>query len=291
MKHIPVLMKDVLWGLEVDPAGVYWDGTFGNGGHSAAILERLSEQGRLISSDRDPLAQEFAMARFGEDSRFEFLAGTIESVMPGVPDSLNGFLWDLGVSTDQLVTPERGFSFKNDGPLDMRMDSTQPESAAELVNRLPENELADIIYKYGEERFSRRIARMVVEARGREPITTTQALAEICRRVYPRKYHRIDPATRTFQALRIAVNDELGQLERCLPLALRKLAPGGRAVVISFHSLEDRIVKHCFRGLAKAGEFQILTKRPLVADETECLENPAARSAKLRVIQRKEEAA
>jgi len=290
MKHIPVLMNQVMEGLRVLPSGVYWDGTYGNGGHSAAIMERLDESGRLFASDRDALAREFAQRRFGPDPRFTFVFGSLEEAIGQVPDSLSGWLWDLGVSTDQLVTPERGFSFRQDGPLDMRMDTSQPRSAADLVAELPEKELADLIYQYGEERFSRRIAARIVARRKESRIETTSDLAEICRSVYPRKRHRIDPATRTFQALRIAVNDELGQLERTLPVALEKLAPGGRAVVISFHSLEDRIVKHCFRGLGREGGFRVITKRPLVADETECAANPAARSAKLRVIEREEAA-
>lgn len=290
MKHIPVLMEQVLCGLSIVPEGHYWDGTFGNGGHSNAILQRLNAQGHLFASDRDELAQTYAKQRFSEEERFTFISGKIEDVVHQIPDGLAGWLWDLGVSTDQLVTAQRGFSFKQDGPLDMRMDPTKGESAADIVNTYEEKALADLIYQYGEERFSRRIASRVVEKRREQSIDTTQALAAICRSVYPRKYHRIDPATRTFQALRIVVNDELGQLERTLPLALQKLAPGGRAVVISFHSLEDRIVKHCFRGLGKQGDFQVITKRPLVADEQECANNPAARSAKLRVIQRKEAA-
>lgn len=290
MKHIPVLMEQVLWGLQVKAQGTYWDGTFGNGGHSAAILAALGPEGRLFASDRDALAQAFAEKRFGEEGRFTFLAGSLEDVIDRIPNGLSGLLWDLGVSTDQLVTADRGFSFRLDGPLDMRMDAEQPLSAATLVNETPEKELADLIYKYGEERFSRRIAARIVDLRKQGPIETTGALAEVCRRVYPKKRHRIDPATRTFQALRIVVNDELGQLERTLPLAVDKLAPGGRAVVISFHSLEDRIVKHFFRGLQREGQYEVLTKRPLIADEAEAQANPAARSAKLRVIQRKEAA-
>lgn len=290
MKHIPVLMNQVMEGLQVRPSGCYWDGTFGNGGHSSAILECLDRSGRLYASDRDGLARDYAAQRFGSDSRFEFIFASLEEAVHRVPGALSGWLWDLGVSTDQLVTPERGFSFRQDGPLDMRMDAGQLRSAANLVNELPEKELADLIYHYGEERFSRRIAAQIVTRRKHARIETTAELAEICRFVYPRKRHRIDPATRTFQALRIAVNDELGQLERTLPVALEKLAPGGRAVVISFHSLEDRIVKHCFRGLGREGGFRVVTKRPLVASEAECAANPAARSAKLRVIEREEAA-
>lgn len=279
-----------MWGLNVAPTGIYWDGTFGNGGHSGAILNALGPEGTLVASDRDELARGFAGERYGDDARFQFLPGSLEEVVSQIPEGLSGWLWDLGVSTDQLVTPDRGFSFRFDGPLDMRMDPHQDFSAADLVNDTPEKELADLIYKYGEERFSRRIAAGIVALRSEGRIETTSALADVCRRVYPKKRHRIDPATRTFQALRIVVNDELGQLERTLPIALEKLAPGGRAVVISFHSLEDRIVKHCFRALHREGDYEVLTKRPLIADEEENSANPAARSAKLRVIARREAA-
>lgn len=271
-------------GLSVQSAGCYWDGTFGNGGHSQLILAQLGVAGRLFASDRDALAAGFARERFADEARFSFLPGTISEVCSQVPDGLQGFLWDLGVSTNQLKDAERGFSFKEDGPLDMRMDRTQELTAATVVNSWPEEDIANAIYRYGEERFSRRIAARIVAQRKSQPFETTGQLADICRAVYPKRYHRIDPATRTFQGLRILVNDELGELERTLPKALDKLAVGGRAVLISFHSLEDRIVKHCFRDLAKRGGFRVLTKKPIVADEAEREANPAARSAKLRVL-------
>ena len=283
--HLPVMLTETLDGLALRPDGTYWDGTFGRGGHSMAILARLGEAGRLIASDRDAAAADTAAAV--TDPRFRFLRGSLEEVTGTLEGPLDGLLWDLGCSTPQLKDPERGFSFSEPGPLDMRMDRDQELTAEVLVNQTPEKELADLIYLYGEERFSRRIASRIVEARKRARIEDTQTLADICRGVYPKKrHHRIHPATRTFQALRIAVNDELGQLERNLNTALHLLAPGGRAVIISFHSLEDRIVKHGFRGLAKEGGFHILTKRPLVAGEEELAANPAARSAKLRIIER-----
>ena len=285
MHHIPVMQTQVVEGLQINPQGTYWDGTFGQGGHSALILEGLGPDGHIYGSDRDEAGRE-ASARFSEEPRFRFLRGTLAEVLGELPAPLDGFLWDLGCSTGQLKQAERGFSFNEDGPLDMRMDTSQELTAADLVNGSSEKELADLIYKYGEERLSRRIAARVVVARREAPITTTAALAEICRRSYPRKHHRIHPATRTFQALRIAVNDELGQIETTLPLALERLAGGGRAVVISFHSLEDRIVKHTFRAFALAGGFRLITKKPLVADEGERQSNPASRSAKLRVIER-----
>lgn len=285
IEHVPVMLNEVLEGLEICPDGTYWDGTFGRGGHSRAIMERLNQQGRLVASDRDEAAA--ATAAAVDDPRFSFHFGSLEDVLPQMENGLAGILWDLGCSTPQLKDPTRGFSFSEPGPLDMRMDQTQYETAATIVNQTPEKELADLIYKYGEERFSRRIAARIVSARKQEPIEDTHTLAEICRMVYPKKrYHRIHPATRTFQALRIVVNDELGQLERNLPKALELLRPGGRAVMISFHSLEDRIVKHTFRGLAKEGGYKIHTKRPLVAGDEEVDVNPASRSAKLRVIER-----
>lgn len=188
----------------------------------------------------------------------------------------------------QLKEGERGFSFAENGPLDMRMDVRQKLTAYQVVNQYEETRLADLIYHYGEERFSRRIAARVVSQRRRAPIEDTKTLADICRGVYPRRHHRIDPATRTFQALRIAVNDELGQLERTLPRALARLRQGGRGVVISFHSLEDRIVKHGFREHSRGGSYRLITKKPLVPDEDERRANPASRSAKLRIIAREQ---
>jgi len=285
MAHIPVMVREVLEGLHIRENGTYWDGTFGRGGHSTKILSLLSDGGALFASDRDEAARVAAL-RFEGDSRFTFFSGTLLEAIDHVPAPLNGFLWDLGVSTPQLKDSNRGFSFQEDGPLDMRMDQARGQTAAELVNSLPEKELADLIYQYGEERLSRRIARRIVEHRQSSPIQTTSELEEICFRAYPaRKHHRIHPATRTFQALRIAVNDELEQLRTSLPLALAKLAPGGRAVVMSFHSLEDRIVKHTFRDLAKEGGYRIITKKPLRPQEKEVQDNPASRSTKLRVIE------
>ena len=285
IKHYSVMPEEVLDGLAITPEGVYWDGTFGGGGHSALILARLGEDGRLFGSDRDAVAK--ANAARVEDSRFTFIRGSLEEAVTRVPIDLAGFVWDLGCSTMQLKNPERGFSFREGGPLDMRMDPDQPESAEDLVNGMEEEDLANLIYKYGEERFSRRIAARIVARRREQRITDTETLASICRGVYPRnRRHRIDPATRTFQALRIAVNDELGQLERTLTPALDRLRGGGRAVIISFHSLEDRIVKHCFRDLARGGPYKVITKKPLVPNEEETRENPASRSAKLRVLER-----
>lgn len=283
--HVPVMKNEALEGLAIRPNGTYWDGTFGRGGHSLAILERLDEKGRLIASDRDEQAEAVAMEM--NDTRLCFYRGTLEEALSRIEEPLAGFLWDLGCSTPQLKDATRGFSFSEAGPLDMRMDQKQELTAADLINETPEKELADLIYKYGEERFSRRISARIVAARTESRIENTLTLAEICRSVYPKKrHHRIHPATRTFQALRIATNDELDQLESSLPIALERLSAHGRAVVISFHSLEDRIVKHTFRPLAKEGRYRIITKRPLQASELETGENPASRSAKLRILER-----
>ena len=288
--HVPVMTREVLNGLALKAGGVYWDGTFGRGGHSTAILAGLGKGGALFASDRDEQAEEAARALLN-DSRFHFRRCSFEEALDWVPDGLAGFVWDLGCSTPQLKDPERGFSFREAGPLDMRMDRSQMLTAAEIVNGWEEKPLADLIYRYGEERLSRKIAARIATRRKQSRIEDTLTLAEICREAYPRRYHRIDPATRTFQALRIAVNGELDQLTASLPLAMNKLAPGGRGVVISFHSLEDRIVKHEFRDAAKTRAFAPVTKKPLVACDDERNANPAARSAKLRVIEKGSEVA
>lgn len=275
--------------LAVKPEGVYWDGTFGGGGHTRALLERLSAGGRVYASDWDAEAADRADALRG-DPRFVFVRESLEGALAQVPRRLDGFIWDLGLSMFQIKTADRGFSFQVTGPLDMRMDHRMKTTAADLVNQMEEGKLADLIYRFGEERLSRRIARLIVTERRHRRIEDTAQLAEICRRAYPRKRHRIDPATRTFQALRVAVNDELGQLERCLPGAVTRLVPGGRGVVISFQSQEDRIVKHGFRSLAQGGGFTVVTKRPLVAGSEERDANPAARSAKFRVIEARRQA-
>jgi len=279
------MVREVIDGLHIHPDGCYWDGTFGRGGHASKILSLLSSRGALFSSDRDVSAQ-VASKRFEGDSRFTFFLGPFDEVVERVPDHLNGVLLDLGVSTPQLSDAERGFSFNLDGPLDMRMDQSQTTTAADLVNSLPETELADLIFNYGEERLSRKIARRIVEARHLGAIEKTGQLEDICFKAYPRRgHHRIHPATRTFQALRIAVNGELEQLENALPKVLKKLAHGGRCVVMSFHSLEDRIVKHTFKRFAKDEDYRILTKKPLRPGEEEIAENSASRSTKLRVIE------
>ena len=279
--------------LAVRPAGLYVDATVGLGGHAVEVLRRSAPDGRLVAFDKDPAALAQARARlheFGDRVRFE------HADFREIPDRLTGeapqgVLIDMGVSSMQLDEAARGFSFNAEGPLDMRMDPTQGFTAADLVNRLPERELADVIYRWGEEHASRRIARAIVETRRRRPFTTTTELAEAVRRSAGRSRRPgLDAATKTFQALRIHVNCELEGLGAALERIAGVLAPGGRLVVIAFHSLEDREVKQTFRALAARG-FPLLTKKPLVPGDEETARNPRSRSAKLRAIERSEVAA
>jgi 16S rRNA (cytosine1402-N4)-methyltransferase len=286
-RHVPVLPAEVLHWLDPRPGQTIVDCTVGAGGHARLIAERLGPTGRLIGLDQDPAMLDLARPRLAGlpvtlvHAAFDQLADVLRDA--GVV--ADGVLADLGISSDQLDDPNRGLSFQYDAPLDMRMDPTRGETAADLLRRLPERDLADLIYQFGEERFSRRIARRVVEVRDREPIEMTGRLAELVRRCVPRaKGHGIDPATRTFQALRIAVNDELGALDRLLAQLPTCVKPGGRAVVISFHSLEDRRVKQAFRD---RGVWQVLTKKPVTAGPDEERTNPRSRSAKLRAAERK----
>ncbi len=290
-QHEPVLVAETLGLLQAGRGGLFVDCTVGLGGHSRAILEAGAS--RLIGLDRDPEALRLAaqaLAAFGD--RVELVHADYRDVDRVLDErgtaTVAGMLADLGVSSMQLDSPGRGFSFRRDEPLDMRMDQSQGESAAQLLASIDERELADVIFQYGEERFSRRIARAIVAERRVAPVLTTGRLAQIVRRAVPhRGYQRIDPATRTFQALRIWVNRELEGLESFLAAAARRLLAGARLAVISFHSLEDRIVKHTFRALER-GELavRIVTKRPLEATEEEIARNPRARSAKLRAIER-----
>lgn len=279
-RHQPVMLSEALDLLNVQPGGVYADVTFGGGGHTRGIVER---GGQVLALDQDPDAHKRAERLGGVAIRFvKANFRDLEAVLAsqGSPP-VNGILADLGVSSFHFDDPERGFSYQHEGPLDMRMGDSGP-TAAEIVNTLPEEELADLIWRYGEERQSRRIARAIVEARAQAPIETTTQLADIIRRAvgFRKAGH---PARRTFQALRIYVNDELGALTELLEAAGRVLVPGGRLVVISFHSLEDRIVKHFLR---EDPRFCVLTKRPLVASEAEQAKNPRSRSAKLRAGER-----
>ncbi len=263
------------------------DCTLGLGGHAEAILRHPGFDGRLIGIDRDADALGLACGRlepFGgrfaaRQARFSQLGEVLAEVGWGRPSVI---LFDFGVSSLQFDEAERGFSFRNDAPLDMRMDRGSGPTAADLVNELDAESLADIIWRYGEERRSRRIARFIVEERGRSPIRTTGRLAEIVRRAGGGRFGRIDPATRTFQALRIAVNDEMSEIEQGLAAASAGAAPGARLAAISFHSLEDRIVKRFLRSLATGGCAEVLTRRPLRPGDDEVAANPRARSARLR---------
>jgi len=302
--HVPVLLDAALQGLSIRADGWYVDGTFGRGGHARAILSRLGESGRLLALDRDPTADK-AAAQLTADPRFTFRRARFSQMADVVraewEDRLSdGVLLDLGVSSPQLDEAERGFSFQQDGPLDMRMDPKSGFSAAEWLNDAREEDIANVIYTYGEERFSRRIARTVVDARRSTPITRTLQLAELVRRAVPRAEPGRHPATRTFQALRIHVNDELGELNAWLKTVPDVVRPGGRLVVISFHSLEDRLVKHAFQGRSdrprlprglpvpsgvERPRLRVLGK-PVRPGEGECRVNPRARSAVLRVAER-----
>jgi 16S rRNA (cytosine1402-N4)-methyltransferase len=278
--HIPVLASEIIAGLQVRPGGCYLDATTGGGGHSELILQAAAEV-RLVAIDRDPAALQAAQARLASyGDRVTFWHGNYADYRP--TQLFDGIIADLGVSSVHLDEAERGFSFRNEAALDMRMDSSQSLTAGEIINHWDEAEIANIFYRYGEERLSRQIARRIVEKR---PIETTTALAEVISYAVPKSYRygRIHPATRSFQGLRIAVNDELGSLEKFLALTPKWLAPAGRIGIISFHSLEDRMVKHTWRENELLG---VLTKKPIIAGDEEVAENPRARSAKLRWVER-----
>jgi 16S rRNA (cytosine1402-N4)-methyltransferase len=309
VKHVSVLPREVLHWLDPQPGQIVVDATTGVGGHSALLWERIQPGGTLIALDQDAAMLDIAKARlswrrdsdlaeeatarsescrheghvFFRQSNFEELATVLDELKIPAVDAI---LADLGFCSDQMSDPARGFSFHLGGPLDMRLDTSRGEPASELIRRGNEKDLADIFWQYGEERLSRRVARKIVETRQKTPITTTAQLADLVRSCVPRsRGHSIDPATRVFQALRIAVNDELGALERFLQVAPSCLKPGGRLAIISFHSLEDRLVKQAFRKSAEWGKE--LTRKPVTASEAELSVNPRARSAKLRVAQKK----
>ena len=289
--HLSVLLNEAIAWLDPKPGGRYCDATVGAGGHAAAVLERSAPDGRLIGLDRDPAALAIAGAHlqpFGDrvtlvHARFSEARAVLER-LDMIP--VDGFLVDLGVSSPQLDRAERGFSFRNDGPLDMRMDPTTGETAAELLRRVDEEELTRIIRDHGEERHAARVARAIIAARNAGPVETTGKLAAIVARALPRRPDGKSPATRTFQALRIAVNDEIGALERVLPKAVRWLAKGARIVVIAFHSGEDRVVKRFFRERAASGELEVLTRKIVEPGPAEVEANPRSRSAKLRAARR-----
>jgi len=293
--HIPVLKDEVIQALRLRPHGIWVDCTLGGGGHAEAILEATAPDGLLFGIDRDEEAVRRAgerLTRYGTRVRllregFKNLGAILKT--QGV-QGVDGILMDLGISTLQLMDSERGFSFQKDGPLDMRMDRGASLTAAALVNSLSEPQLLQILFEYGEERWARRIARAIIHEREKSPVTRTLQLADLIRRAIPRasRAQRIHPATRTFQALRIAVNQELDQLSVGLTVAASCLNDGGRLCVISFHSLEDRIVKRTFKALTRAepARFRLITKKPVVPGPDEIRMNPRSRSAKLRALER-----
>lgn len=285
-QHVPVLADEVLQWLRPRSGQTFVDGTLGGGGHTRRLADAVGPSGRVIAIDRDPAA----VQRFAAGSPANIL--TLHASYADIPEILerlgargvDGILLDLGLSSDQLADGSRGFSFTSEGPLDLRFDATQGEPAWRLLARLDERRLADVIYEFGEERLSRRIARAIVRRRREGPIRTSAELAELVRRCVPRSRHaKIDPATRTFQALRIAVNDELGELDAALRDVPDCVSRGGRLAIISFHSLEDRRVKNAFRDDERLA---VLTKKPIRATAEETARNPRARSAKLRVAER-----
>lgn len=288
--HQPVMLDEVLHWLAPKPGQVFVDGTLGGGGHTEAIARQVMPNGRVIALDRDPEAIARAQRRVGElpirlvQANFSDLDKVLASYHE---HRVDGVLLDLGLSSDQLADLARGFSFQSNGPLDLRFDPGSGQPAWEWLAEAPEQQIADVIYRYGEERYSRRIARRIVQQRRDVPIRTAAQLADLVRKCVPRsKKHPIDPATRTFQALRIAVNDEIGALERALAVLPDCLREGGRLVVISFHSLEDRCVKWAFRNDSR---WTILTKKPIRPNEAELSRNPRSRSAKLRAAERNRE--
>ena len=292
--HVPVLLKEAIDFLAIRRSGTYIDATVGLGGHSYEIAKRLGALGRLIAVDKDPAALDAARVRLqsppelsGDWPKVELIHGSFADLANDQRSTaIDGLIADLGVSSLQLDNAERGFSFQAEGPLDMRMNTQSGQTAEQVVNQVDEVTLANLIYEFGEERRSRRIARAIVRSR---PIQTTAQLAEIvsaAARPMNQAERRIHPATRTFQALRIFVNRELDDLRKLLEAAPQMLKPGGRLVIISFHSLEDRIVKDAFREGAKQGHYRLLTKKPVTASEEEIDRNPRSRSAKLRAAER-----
>ncbi len=303
MQHVPVLFHEVLDTLNLIPGGLYIDGTVGAGGHAQGILKAISPEGKLLGLDRDPAALEIAESRLAEfGNRVVLIHSSYTDLKLHLNNlnwkSVDGILLDLGLSSMQLDNPERGFSFRKSGPLDMRFDTSQPFSAADLINESSKDDLANLIFRYGEERYSRKIADAIIANR---PLEDTQELADIIESAIRNKPSRIHPATRTFQALRIAVNQELKALEAFLPTALDALNPGGRLAVIAFHSLEDRIVKQFFRKESKdcicppeipqcvcehKKQLKEISRRPIRPEDKEILDNPRSRSAKLRVAEK-----
>ncbi len=304
-EHIPVLLDEVKEGLNIKKNGIYIDGTFGRGGHSKMILSQLGSKGRLVGIDRDPEASESLNTIFETDERFKFIKNEMANIKEITVDNfksgkINGLLLDLGVSSPQLDNAYRGFSFQKQGPLDMRMDSNNGISAAKWLEKVSENKLRHILFKYGEERFSSRIARAIIRHRKEKIIKTTTELADIVKKAYPKTHQKKHPATKTFQAIRIYVNDELKQLEKALNASIEILERGGRICVISFHSLEDRIVKRFMKSASlEADQYRGLPEVPddykpklkiigkaIKSKVDEISNNIRSRSAVLRVAER-----
>ena len=305
LSHQSVLLTEAVDALAIRPDGIYLDGTFGRGGHAAEILKKLSDQGRLLAMDQDPQAVESAEKRFAEDQRFEIVHANFESLSDvvckkGLDQKIDGILLDIGVSSPQLDDAARGFSFMKSGPLDMRMNPAIGQSAAQWLASVEEKELIDVLRRLGEERFAKRIAHAIIEVRQLQPIDDTLQLAKIISDAVPKKEKHKHPATRSFQAIRIYINRELEVLEKALEDAVSVLAPKGRLVVISFHSLEDRIVKRFMRDKSRGPQipkdlpvmdsdiqvpFKVVGKM-IKPGEDEIKENPRARSSVLRVMER-----
>ncbi len=302
--HQTVLLQEAVDALVTAPSGIYADGTFGRGGHSRAILASLDTRGRLLATDKDPAAQAVALELEAQDSRFMFYHGSFADLPEvlrerGIP-ALDGILLDLGVSSPQLDEADRGFSFMQEGPLDMRMDTSRGATAAEWLATAKQEDIAEVLKEYGEERFAKRIAAAIVQHRGEEPLTTTLQLAKLVSEANPRWEKHKHPATRTFQAIRIKVNRELEDLQQLLAVALDLLRPGGRLVVISFHSLEDRMVKRYMRDMARGEQLprgvpvqdsalnrrMKLVGKALRASDSEVGGNVRARSAIMRVAEK-----
>ncbi len=302
-EHRPVLFDEALAALNIRAEGRYLDATFGRGGHSAGILARLGPTGRLVALDRDPAAVVVARERFGDDARFTIRQANFAEIdtMPMAQSGFDGILMDLGVSSPQLDQPERGFSFRADGPLDMRMDTTRGETAAEFLRRVSERELKRILKEYGEERYAGRVASAIVRAARQGALETTAQLASVVRSAIPGRSGDKDKATRSFQAIRIAVNREMEALAAGLEKLVQRLDAGARLVVITFHSLEDRMVKQTFRRLSsppdlprklpvRGAEFTPafgVVGKPVRPSEAELSANPRARSATLRVLEKR----
>lgn len=305
LEHVPVLLEEALQALKLRENGIYVDATCGRGGHTRAILERLGSQGRVLAFDRDPDAVTAVRQRLATDPRLDLQHAPFSQLQSllaarGLDGRVHGILFDLGVSSPQLDTPQRGFSFRHDGPLDMRMDPTQGQSAAQWLHSASEAEITRVLDEYGEERYARRIARAIARERTEAPIDSTRRLTEIIARAVPTRERSKDPATRSFQAIRIFINRELDELAQALPQAVAALAPGGRLAVISFHSLEDRLTKNFLRTEAKGMEMPLelpvraydtharlqLVGKAIRAGEAETRRNPRARSAVLRVAER-----